>query len=122
MRAMPYVSTKTALGCGLNAGQAVCRGVRYAQESTGDAMVACAGAARTASAARSSTCGRLYVYETLLQRLAQDFEDMAAEFRPFISKEHAVVRQRHLTRHRHLAAPDQPHIGHGMGGRGTAGW
>jgi hypothetical protein len=27
---------------------------------------------------------KLYIYETLLERLAQDLEDMAAELRPFI--------------------------------------
>jgi hypothetical protein len=56
------------------------------------------------------TCGRLYLYDTLLQRLAQDFEHVVAELRPLVQKEDAVVRPRHFARHRHLAA-DQLHIG-----------
>jgi hypothetical protein len=36
---------------------------------------------------------------------------MAPELRQFIQEEHAVVRQRHLARHRDLAAIDQAYIG-----------
>ncbi len=32
--------------------------------------------ANAASAARSTTCGRLYLYDTILERLAQDLQDM----------------------------------------------
>ena len=35
-------------------------------------------------------------------------QDVAAELRQFIQEEHAVVRQRHLARHRHLAPPISP--------------
>jgi hypothetical protein len=41
---------------------------------------------------RSSTPARLYVYDTLLQRLAADLQHMAAELRQFLPKEHPVVR------------------------------
>jgi hypothetical protein len=57
------------------------------------------------------TLWRLYSYETLLEGLAQDFQDVAAELGEFIQKEIPVVRQGHLSWQWHLAAPDQPHIG-----------
>jgi hypothetical protein len=59
----------------------------------------------------------LYVENTLLQWLAQDLQDMAAELGPFIQEEHAMMGQRHLAWHRHMADPDQPRIGDGMMGR-----
>jgi hypothetical protein len=61
----------------------------------------------------------LYVYDTLLEWLAQDLKDMAAELGQFIQEEHAMVGQRHLTRHRHVAAADQPRLRDGMVGRAT---
>jgi hypothetical protein len=67
-------------------------------------------AANAASDARSTTCGRLYVYDTLLQRLAQHLEHVAVELGQFIQEEHAVMGQRHLPRRRDLAAPDQPRV------------
>jgi hypothetical protein len=51
---------------------------------------------------------------SFLERLAQGLEDMAAELGEFIQEEHAVVRQRHVPRRRHLAATDQPHIRNGV--------
>jgi hypothetical protein len=57
---------------------------------------------------------RLYVYDTILQGLAQDPDDVAAELRPFIQKKDAVVRQRHVARQRHLAPADQPDIRDGV--------
>jgi hypothetical protein len=62
------------------------------------------------------TCGRLYLYDTILKRLAQDLEDVAAALRQFIQEEHAVVCQRHVARPRHLSAADQPHIREGVMG------
>jgi hypothetical protein len=62
----------------------------------------------------SRTCGRLYVENTLLEWLAQDLKDMAAELGPFIQEEHAMVGQRHVTRHRHVAPADQPRIRDGV--------
>jgi hypothetical protein len=58
---------------------------------------------------RFMTLWRLSVNETLLEGLAQDLQDVAAELRQFIQKEHPVVRQRPLAGHRHLAPANQPH-------------
>jgi hypothetical protein len=44
---------------------------------------------------------------------------MAAELGPFIQQEHAMVGQRHFTRHRHVAPADQPRIRDGLVGRAT---
>jgi hypothetical protein len=62
---------------------------------------------------------RLYPRETLLGRLAQDLQDVAAARREFIQKEHAVVRQRHFAGHRHPPAADQPRIGDRVVGGAT---
>jgi hypothetical protein len=71
---------------------------------------------------RSKTPARLYPYDTLLERLPQDLQDMAAALGPFIHEEHAVVGQRHRARPRHAAPADPPHIGDGvMGGATRAG-
>jgi hypothetical protein len=59
---------------------------------------------------KSVTPAKLYVYDTLLQRLAQPFQDVAAELRQLIQKENPVVRQRHFAGHRHLPATDQPSL------------
>jgi hypothetical protein len=40
-----------------------------------------------------STPAKLYVYETILERSAQDLEDMAPALRQFIQEEYAVVGQ-----------------------------
>jgi hypothetical protein len=48
-------------------------------------------AAKVAKRLKSRTPAKLYIYETLLQRLAQDLQDMAAALGPFIQEEHAVV-------------------------------
>jgi hypothetical protein len=60
-------------------------------------------AAKAAKELRSRTPAKLYIYETLLKRLAQDLKDMAAELGQFIQKEHAVMGQRHVARQRHMA-------------------
>jgi hypothetical protein len=65
-------------------------------------------------AARSRTCGRLYSCYTLLERLAQDLKDLAVELGQFIQEEHAIVGQRHLAWHRHMAATDSPRIRDGV--------
>ena len=57
---------------------------------------------------------RLYVYDTLLQRLPQNLQDVAAELGPFIQEEHAMVGQRHFARHRHVAPADQTRIREGV--------
>ena len=74
-------------------------------------------AAKVAKALRFRTPAKLYVYDTLLQRLPQDLQDMAAELGEFIQEEHAMVGQRHLAGHRHVAATDQPRIRDGVMGR-----
>jgi hypothetical protein len=56
------------------------------------------------------TRARLYSCETILERLPQDLQDMAPELRQFIQKEHVMVRQRHVPRHRHRPAADQADI------------
>jgi hypothetical protein len=50
-------------------------------------------AAKIAKTLKSRTPAKLYVYETLLQRLPQHFQDMAAELGEFIQKEHTIVGQ-----------------------------
>jgi hypothetical protein len=57
------------------------------------------------------TPAKLYSCETLLQRLAQDLKDMAAELWQFVQEEDAVVGQRHFTGHRHVAPADQSGVG-----------
>jgi hypothetical protein len=59
-------------------------------------------------------CGRLYWCDALLERLAQDLQDVATELWQLIEKQHAMVRQRHLTRQGHLAAPDQADVRDGV--------
>jgi hypothetical protein len=68
--------------------------------------------AKLAKSHRCMTCGRLYVCDTLLKRLPQHFQDVAAALWPFIEQEHPVVRQRHVARPRHQTTPDQPYIRH----------
>jgi hypothetical protein len=75
--------------------------------------------ANSAKELRSRTPAKLYVYDTLLEWLAQDLKDMAAKLGPCIQEEHAMVGQRHVTRHRHVAPADQPRIRDGMVGRAT---
>jgi hypothetical protein len=53
---------------------------------------------------------KLYVYETLLEQLAQDLQDMAAARGQFIQEEHAIMGQRHVARHWHVPPADQPRI------------
>jgi hypothetical protein len=51
---------------------------------------------------------RLYLYDTLLEGLAQDLQDVAAALRQLLHKVHAVVRPRHLAGQRHPAPPIRP--------------
>jgi hypothetical protein len=59
---------------------------------------------------------RLYVYDTVFERLAQDLEHMTAKLGQFIQEEDAVVGQRHLAWHRHVSPADQPGIRDSMMG------
>jgi hypothetical protein len=60
--------------------------------------------ANSAKVLRSSTSAKLYSYETLRERLAQDLRHMAAALGPCIQEAHAVVGQRHFARQRYGAA------------------
>lgn len=48
-------------------------------------------AAKVATTLKARTPARLYAYETHLERLAQDLENMAAALGQFIQEAHAVV-------------------------------
>jgi hypothetical protein len=65
-------------------------------------------AAKVAKTLKLRTLAKLYVYETLLEGLAQDFQDVAAKLRELIEKHDTMVRQRHLAWHGHLAPPISP--------------
>jgi hypothetical protein len=57
----------------------------------------------------------LYPKNTLLERLP-DLQDMAAALGQLIQEEHAMVCQRHLSRHRHLVPTDQHRMRDGLEG------
>jgi hypothetical protein len=71
---------------------------------------------RATSVTKSARLARLYSYDTLLERLAQDLRHVAFELGQFIQEAHAVVRQRHVARHQHLAVADQADIPDGVMG------
>jgi hypothetical protein len=50
-------------------------------------------AAKVAKTLKSRTPARLYVDDTLLERLAQHLQDVAAELRQFIQKENTIMCQ-----------------------------
>jgi hypothetical protein len=68
---------------------------------------------------RCMTCGRLSVYDTLLERLARAFQHVACALGQLVQQERAVVRPRHFAGHRHLAAADQADIREGVVGGAT---
>jgi hypothetical protein len=77
---------------------------------------------RATSTVTLMTRGRLYGGNTLLERLPQDLEDIAAELGQFIQEAHPVVGPRHLARPWHVAAAGQPRVRNGMlGGAELAG-
>ena len=65
-------------------------------------------------AVRFRMSGRWYAGDTLLQGLAQDFEPRASKLGSLIQEAQAMVGQRHLAGHRHVAATDQPRLRDGM--------
>jgi hypothetical protein len=56
-----------------------------------DSLTLSSRAAKAVKVLIFSTPAKLYIYDTLLERLAQDLEDMAAELGQFIQEEHAIV-------------------------------
>jgi hypothetical protein len=79
-------------------------------------------AASAASAATSAMCAYWLVEETVLERLAQDLEDLALALGPLIQPQEAMRRQGHLPRRGQLAAAAQARIGDGVvGGAERAG-
>jgi hypothetical protein len=71
-------------------------------------------AAKAAKELRSRTSAKLYSCKTLLERLPQDLQDLAAALGPFIQNEHAMMGQRPLARHRHVPPTDQPRLREGL--------
>ena len=71
----------------------------------GEIMSRTANAVRTL---RSTTPARLSLNDTILKRLAQNLERMAAELGQFIQEEHPLMGQRHFARHRNVSPADQP--------------
>ena len=67
-----------------------------------------------ASMPTSRTRARLHACEVVLERLAQDLQDLASELGRLIQEEHPVLGQRHLLRHGHVAASDEAHIRDGV--------
>jgi hypothetical protein len=72
--------------------------------------------ASPASTLRSRTPARLYLYDTILEWLSQDLQDMAAALGKFIQEEYAMVGQRDLARHRHVPLTDQSRSRDGLVG------
>jgi hypothetical protein len=70
--------------------------------------------ANTASAVRSSEPARWLFDDSILGWLLQHLEDMAFELRELIEEEDAMMRQRHLPGHGHLAPIDQADVGDGV--------
>jgi hypothetical protein len=70
--------------------------------------------ANCAKIRRFRTCGRSYLYDTLLERVAQYLQHVAAARRQRIPKAHAMVGPRPLARHGHLPTTDQPHVRDGV--------
>jgi hypothetical protein len=67
--------------------------------------------AKSAISLRLKMLWRLYLCDALLERRAQGLQHVAPALQPCIQQVHAMVRPRHLARHRDLPAPEQPHIG-----------
>jgi hypothetical protein len=61
-------------------------------------------AANAAKAWRLRTCGRLYLYDTLLERLAYNLKHMAFEFGPLVSAQKPIMGQGRESRGRAAVA------------------
>jgi hypothetical protein len=55
-----------------------------------ESVTVCSRATTAASTARSTTCGRLYLYDALLERWPPDLEDVAAALGPCLQGEHTI--------------------------------
>jgi hypothetical protein len=66
--------------------------------------------AKSAKLLRFRTPARLYLYDTIFERLTQHLQGVAADLRQLIGKAHAVVGQRPLARQRCKAVSDRPCI------------
>ena len=84
------------------------QGVVGRDRAVPESLTAMTWRAKSAIALRFRTCGRRYFCEALLQGLAEDPQDVAAELRQFIQTENPVVRPRYLAGPRHLAPPIRP--------------
>ena len=69
------------------------------------------GLAPRGSATTSAICTQWLVEDPILERLSQDFEDMALELGQLIQEQQAMVRQRHLARHGQLTTAEHAHSG-----------
>jgi hypothetical protein len=58
-----------------------------------ESLTAMTWRAKSAIALKFRTYGRLYLYETLLERLAQDLEHMTAKLGQFIQEQNAMMCQ-----------------------------
>jgi hypothetical protein len=70
--------------------------------------------ANSAKELRSRTPAKLYSCKTILERLPQDLQDMAAELRQLIQEEHPVVGQGDVAGRGDVSAADQPHVRDGV--------
>jgi hypothetical protein len=62
--------------------------------------------AKSAKSLKLVTLWRLYLYETLLERLPRNLQDVAAELRLFIQEAHDVVREGQPARRQHVSPAD----------------
>ena len=60
----------------------------------------------------SAICAQWFLEEAIFQGLAPHLQHVVVERRSFIQEEHAMVRQPHLARPRHLAVPNLAGVGH----------
>ena len=78
-------------GCGDASGAVTATVLTYGYHARPEPLKAIIRAAKSVKALRLMTRGRLYLENALLDRLAQDLQDMAAELGPCIQEEHAIV-------------------------------
>jgi hypothetical protein len=90
--------------------------------SNSDFMTSRGGQARSEESRRGKHRRTSDPHHAFLDRLAQDIQDVMSAPRQGIQQEHALVGERHLPRHGHVAPTDQPDIRDGVvGGPNAAG-